>query len=294
LRRFDEHFKAAGIHAGALLGDLNVSTDPAVQHGQRRHWWWAPSCHIPLKPPIVVQKTAHKTIRLLQSLIRKKKRKVWIVLAGDSILMGIMETILMIMGKSDFHAFNARKWDQVYSRPLMPCVFEDVDIKIQWSLLGPIVYDRHESHQLMRDVLGIDGATKLAAGHYPDALVMNAGLWDVQERPISEYVRYLPLMAATLATALPRSTNLVWVLSPPVDVEPPIHFLEPFSYRTNCALWAQNEAALELLSNTRWDIVDSYRILNAMRFLAVDGRHYPPVALVEVAGSIMEKLTLDE
>jgi len=45
-----------------------------------------------------------------------------------------------------------------------------------------------------------------------------------------------------------------------------------------------------MLSGTRWRIIDAHKVLNAMRCLATDGRHYPPVAMMEVAALVLEHL----
>jgi len=115
-------------------------------------------------------------------------------------------------------------------------------------MLGPISYDRYQdTNRLLSEILGSELASLVDNGQRaPDILVLNAGLWDIQDRPLSEYTKYLSVLLRLVSSKLP-DTKLVWLLSSPISLEPPVQYLTGLTYRTNCALLSRNSAAQVVL-----------------------------------------------
>ena len=113
----------------------------------------------------------------------------------------------------------------------------------------------------------------------PLKVFINAGLWDVQDRPLQEYAHFLPILTDKLTTLLSPSTQLVWLLSPPVNVPsmfgPDDIDEKRRTFRTNSALIGQNNVARDVLLkeslrahkesgilDTNWRVFDIHKILN--------------------------------
>jgi hypothetical protein len=118
-----------------------------------------------------------------------------------------------------------------------------------------------------------------AIGREPTHVVMSAGLWDAQSRPLSEFNKFLPILVRALKTLFP-GTHIVWVTSPPIYAAK----MKGRHYRTNEYLSTVARTAKSVLAGVDGlTVVDGFGILSVARHTSIDGRHYPVSSCLDVA-----------
>ncbi|KAJ1624468.1 hypothetical protein T492DRAFT_1046926 [Pavlovales sp. CCMP2436] len=142
----------------------------------------------------------------------------------------------------------------------------------------------------------------LQASSAPDILLLNSGLWDVQDRPPGEYASQLPRLLAFLEAHLPPATTVVWLAPAGYFLKEgvPLH-----TWRSTVRLRQHARAIFQAAAQTirwqpgareRWVFLDPSALLAAIEPVGSaegDGRHWKMFVNMHLASVVLNAVHLN-
>ena len=195
-------------------------------------------------------------------------QKTWLHFVGDSQALAAFRAAALLLGS------NGRLIERGFGATRSLLVFEDDALRISRQERTSLCVRR--PHLRLNDFCGACTATQR-----PDYLFVVGGLWDVQDRSPDECARVLPAFADGLMSLMGHATKLVWL-----GALPRRHGTTR-TLRNNALLAAFNNAAACAVANLDASalppiFIRSFEVLDAVRDLSTDGRHYPPYVMIDL------------
>ncbi|XRB17770.1 hypothetical protein RI054_16g76150 [Pseudoscourfieldia marina] len=205
-----------------------------------------------------------------------------ILFVGDSIMRRTADVFLLMTGgmkqfckEHGSGPQKSRNWEMRVH-----------DVRVRFNAYTAIsIQTQKGAAELARNMIENDNS------ELPGVFVLNAGLWDIQARPPRQVAPYIKELILELDKVLGNTRLKVFLLAAPVSTKNQLVFTgakdgKAYGYRTNSALLEYNKLVESELVGTDWHVIDLYNVLNAVRFAALDYRHYNCEYNLDVANII--------
>ena len=247
---------------------------------------------------------------LRRKLITKRKwnnSRTWMHMVGDSVMASTFRAMLLLLGVPTgalVHSFGSGPWAEyadeelrlTYHPQTVLCVPRPLPSSArstQWTNLD-------ERAAFFGQFCTMCNASD--PDDRPEFLIVNGGLWDMQDRDAAACREHLPSFVDSLQRHFQPFTRFVFQLAGRTNCIGKCR-----SYRTNPLLDGFNLALVQAVATLcrgrlaasqqcqhRPLILDTASVLNAVRNFSLDQRHFPPFLMISVARVIVHLLLAKE